>query len=221
MRLRPLRLLGLALLVGALALGAACTDDDGDDSAGAGGGSPAPTVETGTPGEGTPGAGSGAAGGGIEPANPASPPEGRILAASGEVDLGLGSYCWSPPTGGGEVGHCADAIGIITGTEDLTVSPGETLTVTGDLAMPPMTISTARLHLATDEPIDAQPEFRAWQPNPDAVSQSLEVDSSTTGEHTVALPDDLEPGRYVLDLSYTAGPDRGSDAQYGVVLVVE
>jgi len=35
------------------------------------------------------------------------------------------------------------------------------------------------------------------------------------------LPDDLAPGTYILGIGYTAGPDRGSDAMYGAVLVVE
>ena len=49
----------------------------------------------------------------------------------------------------------------------------------------------------------------------------LTTDSSEIGSHTVTLPAELEPGRYLLSVHYTAGPDRGSEATYGALLVVE
>lgn len=158
-------------------------------------------------------------GGGSEPANPDAPPAGTLGSASGNVALGLGSYCWSPPQASGNPAVCADAIGIITAPSDLVVTPGETLTVTGDLSWPPMSIATASLWLAPDETDAGNDEFRAWRP--EGAMQTLQADSSTIKEHTVTLPEDLAPGRYLLALSYTAGPDRGSDAMYGAILIVE
>lgn len=226
----PLRLLGLALLGAMLVLGVACTDDSTDeDTTGDEAGSP---TATGTPDpmstviatvETT---GGGAAGGDIEPATPDSPPEGTLASASGEVQLGLGSYCWSPPTGSGNPALCVDAIGIITGTSDLTVEPGETLAIAdeepGTLPWPPLEIQSATLTEAPGEPIQSEADYRAWQPEGGFEGGvDLQVDSSEIGAHTITLPEDLEPGRYLMSIFYTAGADRGSDATYGAILVVE
>lgn len=227
MRFTRRRVAGVALLGATLILSAAC-DSDTDDSdstpttaATATATATASSTEgtpTGTPGE--------AAGGSIEPANPISPPEGTLASTSGEVDLGLGSYCWSPPEGVGAPAMCADAIGIITGTSDLTVEAGETLTIAdeepGTLPWPPMTIESATLWVAPDAPIASEADYRAWQPDAGFEGDTnLKADSSEVGSHTITLPDDLEPGRYLLSIFYTAGADRGSDATYGAILVVE
>ncbi len=222
MRLTPLRSLGVALLGATLMLGAACSDADERDEATATS-MPDPmstviaTVEDSRDNP---------AGGGIEPATPDSPPEGTLASGSGEVDLGLGSYCWSPPTGSGEPSVCADSIGIITSTSDLTIEAGETLTIAdaepGTLPWPPLAIDSATLWAAPAEPIAAEADYRAWQPEgqfEDGID--LAVDSSEIGSHTITLPGDLEPGRYLLSVFYTAGPDRGSDATYGAILIVE
>jgi hypothetical protein len=222
MRFTPLRGLGVALLGATLVLGVACSDtDEGDDTTATSTPDPMSTViatvddsrDDATDGD-------------IEPATPDAPPQGTLASASGEVDLGLGSYCWSPPTSSGEPSLCADAIGIITGTSDLTVEAGETLTIAdaepGTLPWPPLAIDSATLWMAPDEPISAEADFRAWQPEgqiEDGID--LEADSSEIGSHTVTLPADLEPGRYLLSIFYTAGPDRGSDATYGAILIVE
>lgn len=166
-----------------------------------------------------PGGGNAAGGGGIEPANPDAPPAGVLGSSTGSIDLGLGSYCWSPPQASGNPAICADAIGIITNPADLSVTAGETLTITGDLSWPPMTIATASLWRITGEPVSTGEDYRAW--HPEGEMQALASDSATITEHTVTLPEDLAPGRYLLAVNYTAGPDRGSDATYGAILVVE
>jgi hypothetical protein len=158
-------------------------------------------------------------GGGIEPANPDSPPAGVLGSSGGSVALGLGSYCWSPPQASGNPAICADAIGIITNVADLPVTAGETLTITGDLSWPPMSIAIASLWTISGEPVTSGDDFRAW--HPEGAIQGLQSDSSTITEHTVTLPEDLAPGRYLLAVNYTAGPDRGSDATYGAILVIE
>lgn len=218
-RLAGIALIGAVLVT--LVLGAACNSDS-DDGNTPTSGTPDPlstviaTVEDSRDN----------AGGGIEPANPISPPEGTLASTSGEVALGLGSYCWSPPAGVGAPAMCADAIGIITAPSDLTADAGETLTIADDepgtLPWPPMTIESATLWLTPGAPVQSEADYRAWLPDAgfeDGIT--LDTDSSEIGAHTIALPADLDPGRYLLSIFYTAGPDRGSDATYGAILVVE
>lgn len=210
----------VALLAGASLLLAACADTEDDNGADESTGTPVPEITA--PVTGTPAASPDpAGGGGIEPANPDSPPEGTLASSGDSVELGLGSYCWSPPTSSGQPALCADAIGVITAPDDLVVEPGETLTIAGEagtLPWPPMMIANATLWLADGEPVMEEADFRAWHPQDDAVT--LETHEEI-GEHSIVLPDDLEAGTYVLTIQYTAGPDRGSDATYGAVLVVE
>lgn len=218
LRLNRLRNLGLVFAGSMLILGVACNSDDEASTPTA-----TPTAsETPASTETPPSSGGGAAGG-IEPANPDAPPQGTVASASGEVDLGLGSYCWSPPASSGNPALCADAIGIITATADLVVEPGEVLTIADDepgtLPWPPMAIDTATLYTLDGEPVAQEADFRAWQPGEGGTN--LDTDSSEIGAHTITVPADLEPGRYLLAVFYTAGPDRGSDATYGAVLVVE
>ena len=219
MRFTRLRIAGVALLGATLVFGTACNTDS-DEGATPSGGTPDPlstviaTVEDSRDNT----------GGGIEPANPEAPPQGTIASAAGEVTLGLGSYCWSPP--GGNPGICADSIGIITAPSDVMVEAGETLAIADDepgtLPWPPMTIESATLWLAPDEPIQSAADYRAWQPDAGFEGGTdLVTDSPEIGSHTITLPDGLEPGRYLLSIFYTAGEDRGSDATYGAILVVE
>lgn len=201
----PLRL-AMVALAGMTLLLAACdnTDAAGDPTT-------TPTA-TATADE----AAGGAAGGGIEPANPEAPPEGVLNSGSGSVPLGLGSYCWSPPTGSGQPALCVDALGITTAPDDLVVKAGEDLTVTGDeITLPPMSIAYATLYPASAEPVASGDDFRAWTPD------SMNEVALEFGDDVISLPDDLEPGRYLLAVNYSAGPDRGSEATYGAILVVE
>ncbi|MCK9493869.1 MAG: hypothetical protein M0R75_00045 [Dehalococcoidia bacterium] len=220
-RHRISKLLGVAFVGAMLVVGVACSDDSGNED----GPTSTPTsTSTGTPEatatETPQTTGGGAAGGGIEPANPEEPPTGALVSEGGEVDLGLGTYCWSPPAGSGAFAGCADMIGIITGTEDLAVTAGEVLTVTGDLTWPPMTIAYAQLRPApADTVVPAEGDFRAW--SPEAEPTELEFEAGAPDEHTITLPADLEPGRYLLAVNYTAGEGRGSEATYGAILVVE
>ncbi len=219
---RPLRA-AIVALAGLSLLLAACDDTDaaGDDPTTTP--SPTPTATaSGTPDTPTPGSDTGgAAGGDIEPANPEEPPEGVLNAGSGSVPLGLGTYCWSPPTGSGKPALCVDKIGLITSPGDLVVQPGEDLTVTGDeILMPPMTIAYAYLYPAPADPLDAGEEYRAW--TPDSMNEhTIEFSDRDFEADILTLPADLEPGRYLLAVNYTAGPDRGSEATYGAILVVE
>ncbi|MGE3961811.1 MAG: hypothetical protein AB7F65_09040 [Dehalococcoidia bacterium] len=225
MTFKRLRILGVGLLGATLLVGVACSDDTGtanDDSTASPTATSTPTsvpteiatVVTSNDGD------------GIEPATPDAPPQGTLASAAGEVDLGLGTYCWSPPAASGNPALCADAIGIITAPTDLVAEAGETLTIAdeepGTLPWPPLTIDRATLWPMSGEPMDAREDYRAWQPDGGFEGGAvLEADSSEIGAHTVVLPDDLEPGRYLLAIHYTAGPDRGSEATYGAIIVIE
>jgi len=207
MSLRRPRLFGLSVAVLAIALlGAACNSAGADATPG---GLPTAIATVVDSRDNDPTNGSG-----IEPANPDAPPTGEIGDGSTSTALGLGSYCWSPPAASGNPSICADAIGIITTHDELAVSAGAELTVTGDLSWPPMRIEYAMLWAISGAPVDEGDDYRAWHPGEDSVNL-------VHGEHSVTLPAELEPGEYVLAINYSAGPDRGSEATYGVVLIIE
>lgn len=153
-------------------------------------------------------------GGGITSPTPEQPPRGVLVAESASVPLGLGSYCWSPPSDSGRPALCADALGIITGIEDLPTRAGATLSVTGALATLPMIMRDVSLWIAPEAPAAEGDDFRAWE----AVSPARAV---TAADHTLSLPSNLEKGRYLLMVRYAAGADGGSEATYGAVLVIE
>lgn len=231
MAFNQLRVVGIGLLGTAMLLSTACSDDAAGEDATATPTASAtqetPTTTTSSPSViATVEDSRDSDASNTEPANPDSPPEGTIASTSGEVDLGLGTYCWSPPAASGNPAVCADAIGIVTAVADLPVTAGETLTIAdeapGTLPWPPLSIDNATLWPAPAEPVMSDADFRAWQPDGGYDGGlELETDSSEIGSHTVTLPADLAPGRYLLSVHYTAGPDRGSEATYGAVLVVE
>ncbi|MCK9486183.1 MAG: hypothetical protein M0R73_05685 [Dehalococcoidia bacterium] len=217
----PIRLAVIALACITLLL-AACDSTDaagGDDEPRA---TPSVTSTDVAPTGGSAGeAAGGAAGGGIEPANPEEPPQGILNSGAGSVPLGLGTYCWSPPTGGGRTAMCVDKLGIITAPDNLVVQPGEHLTVSGDeILMPPMSIGYAYLNPTSAEPIASGEDFRAWS-SVSTEEWAIKFTDNQSGEDVLTLPDDLAPGRYILAVNYSAGPDRGSEATYGAILVVE
>lgn len=205
-----LRLAALSVLGAGALLLAACSSaaDDGTPA-------PSPTQDPATVivATNTPTPGLDPAGGGISPATPDEPPVGTFEVGGTAHPLSLGSYCWSPPQGGGQPAVCADAIGYITPVSDTAVQPGDTLEVTGGLAMAPIEIVTARLWLAPDAPVHAGADFRAWHPGDDAVT--LEVDGTS-----VQLPADLEAGEYLLVIDIIS-IDPSSSAAYSAILTVE
>lgn len=195
---------GLALLLGA------CTGDEQP--------SPTPTATAGDPtvivSTSTPTPTGDAAGGGISPATPDEPPAGTFAVDGTEHALGLGSYCWSPPTGSGRPALCADAIGYITPPDPVTVPSGATLEITGGLAMAPIEVTSVMFWPAPAEAVATGDGFAAW--HPEGEGESLAV----TGGLLFALPADLEPGRYLVAVSVIS-IDPSSSAMYSVVLAVE
>lgn len=155
-----------------------------------------------------------AAGGGISAATPDEPPAGTFEVDGAEHALGLGSYCWSPPTGSGRPAICADAIGYITPPDAVTVSSGATLEITGGLAMAPIEVTSVMFWAAPAEPVATGDGFAAW--HPEGEGQPLVV----TDGLSFALPSDLEPGRYLVTVSIIS-IDPSSSAMYSVILAVE
>lgn len=155
-----------------------------------------------------------AAGGGISPATPDEPPAGTFEVDGTEHPLGLGSYCWSPPTGSGLPAVCADAIGYITPPAPVTVAPGATLKITGGLAMAPIEVTSVMFWAAPAEPVATGEGFAAW--HPEGEGKSLAV----TDGLSVALPGDLAPGRYLVTVNIVS-IDASSSATYSVILAVE
>lgn len=205
-----LRRVGLAILgAGALLLAACSSAADGETPA------PSPTQDPATVivATNTPAPGLDPAGGGISPATPDEPPIGTFEVGGTSHSLGLGSYCWSPPRASGQPAVCADAIGYITPVSNTVVQPGDTLEVTGGLAMAPIEIVSARLWVAPEAPVHAGADFRAWQPGDEAAA--LTVDGTS-----VRLPADLEAGEYLIVIDIIS-IDPTSSASYSAVLTVE
>lgn len=131
-----------------------------------------------------------------------------------EHALGLGSYCWSPPTGSGRPAVCADAIGYITPPDAVPVPSGATLEITGGLAMAPIEVTSVMFWPAPAEPVATGEGFAAW--HPEGEGEPLPV----TDGLSIALPSDLAPGRYLVAVSIIS-IDPSSSAMYSVILAVE
>jgi hypothetical protein len=133
------------------------------------------------------------------------PPEGQAAAGGERVELGLGTYCWTE----GGTGLCADAIGIITRDEVLSVDRGGRVSIEGDLARADVTIARVSAWPRPSDPIDSGPYGAAWGPG-DAQEFSLPVEDD-------AFAADLEPGEYLVNISVNAAQ---GDASYGLLLTV-
>jgi hypothetical protein len=141
------------------------------------------------------------------------PPPAVLEAAGAEQVSGIGSYCWSEPTGDASaVSICADMIGIITPEEPLAVPPAFQAQFRLAPEEVPVELVLRVLPVSPEEELGAVQEgWRAWP-----------VDSGETYrlalEREPAVTLSLEPGLYVLDLF--ARWDAWGDASYGFLLEV-
>ncbi len=195
-------LFAVLLLVSMVAV-AAC---DGDETASpqatatpATGGTMTGTAGTPPPSEG-PGRGSPTAG----------PPQGTIEINGATFPLGLGTYCWATARGG----QCVDAIGVITAFPYAEAAPGADVVLAGPLSQLNLNIELVRFGPAPAEPISEQPDWQAWQP---ARENGVEL---VPAGHTITLPDDLEPGRYLLEINMRRADVVGHSATYGAIVEV-
>lgn len=135
------------------------------------------------------------------------PPEASASAGNVAVRAGIGTYCWS----GDKVAICADSIGIITGHGVLEVESGSVFAFQSDLPWDSLreVFVTASSRSETEE-LGSGSDWRAWaafdgRPLPFTVEDGLTVTA------------DLEPGVYIVNLSFFFG---GNDVQYGILLTV-
>lgn len=189
--LRPLVAVGL--LAAALLL-AGCDGGDGDTPATST--SPAPTTTSSATG--TPATTSNA------------PPPGAVSDGARSFPLGLGTYCWSGPTSG----RCVDAVGIVTPDAPATLVSGTRLELVGDVTETDGSLSIAGISIwrVDGDPVATGPGWQAWTPPERGVS-SLAVDG-----HSLTLPPELQPGRYVISIMVLAEP--GGDTTYGLLVEV-
>jgi hypothetical protein len=141
------------------------------------------------------------------------PPAAIARCGATSVPVGLGSYCW---TSGG-IGLCADSPGIVTGTVDLDVGRGETVTIGGALARTEFAVVAARIRPVEGEPAERGDDFLIWTPTSGKWPGEwieLEFEAVDGGLRLVA---ELPVGRYLvsLALSFPQG-----DAGYGLILAV-
>ncbi len=128
------------------------------------------------------------------------PPEASASAGNVAVRAGIGTYCWS----GDNVAICGDSIGIITGHGVLEVESGSVFAFQSDLPWDTLreVFVTASSRAETEE-LGSGSDWRAWaafdgRPLPFTVEDGLTVTA------------DLEPGEYIVNLSFFFG---GNDVQ--------
>ena len=150
---------------------------------------------------------------GDEPADFDEPPAAVARSGAASVVLGLGSYCWSS----GGAGICVDSFAIVTGTADLEVGRGESVTIGGALAQTQFAVEVAQIWLIEGEAERESDRGLVWSPwlgEWPGESSELEVEAVDGGLRFVA---ELPPGRYLVSLSLRF--PQGS-ASYGLILAV-
>ena len=148
-----------------------------------------------------------------EPADFDEPPAAVARSGATSVAVGLGTYCWSS----GSVGLCADSPGIVTGTVELEVGRGESVTIGGALAQTQFAVEVAQIWLIEGEAERESDRGLVWSPwlgEWPGESSELEVEAVDGGLRFVA---ELPPGRYLVSLSLRF--PQGS-ASYGLILAV-
>lgn len=193
-------------LIAATALIVACADDGLDDDTD---GLFEPTPTTGAPAD-TPSPTPAAT---ETPDSTAAtqPPEGEIEIDGQTYVLGLGSFRWADSE--------QEAMGVVTPMEAVMASAGTDITIRffegGLLGDADVDITAARLFsVESGQALEGGVDWEAWERPFDAMGLDLGEDA----ERTVTLPDDLEPGTYVLEIEVESGDD--DTATYGVLLEV-
>jgi hypothetical protein len=142
------------------------------------------------------------------------PPEGEIEVNGQVYDLGIGSFRWGAE---GSDAVEQEAMGVVVMTEAVRVSAGDDITIRflegGLMGDADVEIRDVRLFEA-GEPVEEGIDWVAFERPFDAMGLDLGDDA----EHTITLPDDLEPGTYVLEIEVESGDDN--KATYGVLLEV-
>jgi hypothetical protein len=156
----------------------------------------------------------------------ARPPAARLQVGETEQAAGIGSYCWGDPaagSGGQGVAVCADAVGLITPRQPLTVSSPFTATFDLGLEAIPSQLVLRAIPVTEQEALDFGDQARDWQAWQPTGGQQLPLLPPDTGRQdrcgrTPSLQINLDPGLYVLDL-WATWPGSNS-ANYGFLLQV-
>ena len=133
-----------------------------------------------------------------------APPGTTASSGGAEVEMGIGTYCWTT--------LCVDKIGPITrGT--LTIASGDEVVVQVPSSAPALNEVSAEAFPATN-PQEVEGGETAWQPD---FSHDGTLEPERDRDQILIVPE-LEPGTYVLvvGMYFETG-----DVQYGVVLEVE
>lgn len=140
-----------------------------------------------------------------------SAPPALVASAGGTaVALGLGTYCWTPPSAG--VTSCADPFHIITSNVALRVVRGQAVSVTGALGRARAVSVAARLQpVVEDARYEAGESGLGWAPS---AAEPLAV---TFDGDSIRFDAEAVPGRYVVRVAIDFA---GGDASYGLLLDV-
>ncbi len=138
-----------------------------------------------------------------------APPDLVAVGGAGRAAVGTGSYCWSS----GDVGICADSIGIITSTDALVLAPGDAVSMLGLLDWRRVRVENAQIWSAPDAPIEQGPDWIAWGQGDDA--RGIDVTVNSDGLHFSA-PDGV--GTYIVSV-FLRVPQ--GDVLYGLLLDVQ
>ncbi|MEE8337773.1 MAG: hypothetical protein V3R95_06910 [Dehalococcoidia bacterium] len=147
------------------------------------------------------------------PADFDEPPEAVARSGSTSVPMGLGSYCWRS----GDVGICADSPGIVTGTVELEVGRGESVTIGGAFAQMEFAVEGARIRPVEGEAAHGGDDWLMWTPASaewPGEWRAFEIEVVDGGLRFVAQ---LPAGRHLVSLALRF--PQGS-AGYGLILAV-
>jgi hypothetical protein len=141
------------------------------------------------------------------------PPPAILTVAGQEQVSGIGSFCWNANARkGGQVGLCADTLGLPTAPEPLSVSGLFTATFQLPIAETPGELSLRIIPVTEQDQLDVGTAPWRWWPGGEGTLEALPL----AQESAVALS--LDPGLHVLSL-FARWPERG-DVVYGFLLEV-
>jgi hypothetical protein len=137
-----------------------------------------------------------------------------VLVIDGQHQVsGVGTYCWSDPTGDGEsIAICVDMIGIPTAVEPLTVSGPFTGQLQLRLEQLPDDLVLEVLPVTDADEFENRGELRWWEPQ---AGERHELALATDGEFRLSL----DSGLYVLSV-FARWQERG-DVNYGFLVRVD
>lgn len=140
------------------------------------------------------------------------PPRAFASADSGNVELGIGSYCW-PGSGSGAPGACVDRPGVVTAATPLYVGAGGAISVAHPAPGTPIDeiVIRARLAPAGSEPLESGELL--WPPGAGSM-----VLAPSRRDDAILFVAPRDPGTWLVELFLRFG--GGGDVTYGLLLQV-